>query len=112
MVTASHIVKKIVSEQAFVEEGLSEGIISVAGLSEKMLPAIEKELGKKIKLPAVVMALRRYADEIAEHRKKAAKFDYSGEILMKTSICDVNFVKSSTLMKKLKTIHDLVNFER
>lgn len=112
MVTVSHIVKKIVSSQPFVEEGLANGIISIANLAEQMLPKIEQELGKKAKQAAVVMALRRYADEIAEHRKKAAKFDYLGEILMKTGICDVNFVKSNTLMKKLKTIHDLVNFER
>jgi len=112
MVTVSHIVKKIVSGQPFVEEGLANGIISIANLAEQIQPKIEHELNKKIKLPAVVMALRRHSNEISEHRKKAAKFDYSGEILMKTSICDVNFVKSHTLMKKLKTIHDLVNFER
>ena len=112
MVTISHIVKKIVSEQPFVEEALGNGIISIANLAEQMLPKIEQELGKKIKQAAIVMALRRYSEEIAEHRKKTRKFDYAGEILMKTNICDVNFVKSHTLMAKLKTIHNLVNFER
>src|SRR3989338_7995153 len=112
MVTVSHIVKKIVSEQAFVEEALGNGIISIVNLAEQMLPKIEQELGKKIKQAAIVMALRRHADEISEHRKKTRKFDYAGEILMKTNICDVNFVKSHTLMAKLKTIHNLVNFER
>ncbi|MBS3114344.1 hypothetical protein J4448_04540 [Candidatus Woesearchaeota archaeon] len=112
MVTVSHIVKKIVSEQAFVEEALGNGIISIVNLAEQMLPKIEQELGKKIKQAAIVMALRRHAEEISEHRKKTRKFDYAGEILMKTNICDVNFVKSHTLMAKLKTIHNLVNFER
>jgi aspartokinase len=112
MVTVSHIVKKIVSEQAFVEEGLANGVINIANLAESMLPKIEQELGKKIKQPAVVMALRRYADEISEHRRKTKQFNYAGEILMKTNICDLNFVKSLTLMTKLKNIHSLVNFER
>lgn len=112
MVTVSHIVKKIVSEQAFVEEALANGIISIGNLAEQIQPKIEKELNKKIKIPAVVMALRRYSDEISEHRKRMKAFDYAGEILMKTNICDVNFVKSHTLMAKLKTIHNLVNFER
>src|SRR3989338_3225593 len=112
MVTVSHIVKKILSEQAFVEEALGNGIISIVNLAEQMLPKIEQELGKKIKQAAIVMALRRHAEEISEHRKKTRKFDYAGEILMKTNICDVNFVKSHTLMAKLKTIHNLVNFER
>jgi len=112
MVTVSHIVKKIVSGQPFVEEGLANGIISIANLAEQIQPKIEQELSKKIKLPAVVMALRRYADEISGHRKKTAKFDYTGEILMKTNICDFTVVKSTSLMAKLKTIHNLVNFER
>ena len=112
MVTASHVVKKIVSGQPFVEEGLASGIISIANLAEQLLPKIEQELGKKIKHAAVVMALRRYADEISGHRKKTAGFDYAGEILMKTNICDFTVVKTTTLLAKLKTIHSLVNFER
>lgn len=112
MVTISHLVKKIVSEQAFVEEGLGSGIISIASLAEQMQPKIENELGKKIKHAAVVMALRRYSEEISAHRSKANSFDYKGELVIKTSICDFTFVKSTSLMAKLKTIHSLVNFER
>lgn len=112
MVTVSHIVKKIVSEQAFVEEGLGSGIISIANLAEGMLPKIESELGKRIKVAAVVMALRRYAEEISGHRKKIKEFDYTGELIIKTNICDFTIVKSTSLMAKLRTIHNLVNFER
>ena len=112
MVTVSHIVKKIVSGQPFVEEGLGEGIISVANLAEKMQPKIEEEVGKKINLPAVVMALRRFAEDISKQRRAAKKFDYTGELLMKTNIADFTFVKTHTLLAKLRTIHNLVDFER
>ena len=112
MVTISHIVKKIVSGQPFVEEALGIGIISIANLAEQMQPKIEQELSKKIKLPSVVMALRRYSEEISEHRKKAKGFDFKGEILMKTNIADFTFVKSPSLLAKLRNIHALVNFER
>jgi len=112
MVTISHIVKKIVSEQPFVEEALGIGIISIANLAEQILPKIEAELGKKVKHAAVVMALRRYSEEISEHRKKTKLFDYRGEILIKTNICDFTIVKSPSLLAKLRSIHHLVNFER
>ena len=112
MVTISHIVKKIIKEQPFVEEGLGNGIISAAGLAEEILPKIEKELGKKVRHPAVVMALRRFSEEIAANRKSLKSFDYTGEILMKTNIADFTFVKSPSLLTKLRTIHNLVNFER
>ena len=112
MVTVSHLVKKIVGEQPFVEEGLSKGIISVGGLAEQILPEIEQELGKNVKLAAVVMALRRHSDEISRHRKQSSSFDFTGEILMKTNICDFTVIKTARLLTKLKTIHNLVNFER
>ena len=112
MVTVSHIVKKIVSEQPFVEEFLGSGIISIANLAEHLLPRIEKELGKKAKQAAVVMALRRYSEEIAGHRRKTKAFNYAGEIIIKSNICDFTVIKSNTLLAKLKTIHNLVNFER
>ncbi|MBI4452065.1 hypothetical protein HY637_01430 [Candidatus Woesearchaeota archaeon] len=112
MVTVSHLVKKIVSEQPFVEEGLGRGIISVANLAEQIHPKIEQELGKKIKLPAVVMALRRHSEQISGHMQSTKKFDYTGELLMKTNIADFTFVKSPALLTKLRTVHNLVNFER
>ena len=112
MVTVSHIVKKIVGGQPFVEEALGDVIINVANLAEHLLPKIEKELNKKIRHAAVVMALRRYSDEISGHRKKSKSFDYKGEILMKTNISDFTVVKSPSLLAKLKTIYSLVNFER
>jgi len=112
MVTISHIVKKIVHEQPFVEEGLANGIISVANLAEQFQPKIEEELGKKVKLPAVVMALHRFAEEIQKHRREMKKFDYSAELLIKSNLCDLTIVKSPSLLAKLKTIYNLVNFER
>ena len=112
MVTISHIAKKIVSGQPFVEEALAEGIISIANLAEQMQPKIEKELNKKIKLPAVVMALRRYSEEILMRREKTKKFDYGGEIIIKTNVCDFTVVKSPSLLAKLKTVYNIVNFER
>src|SRR3989344_210586 len=102
MVTASHIAKKIVSQQPFVEEGLGEGIISIGNLAEQMLPAIEKEMGKKVRLPAIVMALRRHSEEMQEHRKKMKAFDYTGELIMKTNICDVNVVNSQNSFPEKK----------
>src|SRR3989338_3467384 len=112
MATVSHIVKKIVNGQPFVEEALGRGIISFGNLAEQMLPKIEKELGKKIRHAAVVMALRRHADEISEHSKKTKQFDLAGEMLMKTNICDFTIVKTPSLLAKLKQIQTLVNFER
>jgi aspartokinase len=111
MVTVSHLVKKIVNDKPFLEEALSQKLISYGNLAEQIKPKIEEELGKEIKLSAIVMALRRYSDEIEGKGIKIAPFDYSSEITMKTNLCDFCVVKSPSLLSKLKQLYGMVNFE-
>ncbi|MBW2984243.1 hypothetical protein KY361_03960 [Candidatus Woesearchaeota archaeon] len=112
MVTVSHLVKKIINDKPFLEEALSQKLISYGNLAEQIKPKIEEELGKEVKHSAIVMALRRYSDEIEESRIRIAPFDYSSEITMKTNLCDFCVVKSPSLLAKLKQLYGLVNFER
>jgi aspartokinase len=112
MVTVSHLVKKIINDKPFLEEALSQKLISYGNLAEQIKPKIDEELGKDVKHSAIVMALRRYSDEIEEKGIKIAPFDYSSEITMKTNLCDFCVVKSPSLLAKLKQLYGLVNFER
>lgn len=110
MVTISHIVQKLVNDRVFIQEPMHRGIVSYGSLAEQLKPEIEEELGKQVKTHAIVMALRRYAETLKEKHKKIS-FDYSSEIIMKTDICDIAVLRSSTLLNKLKRLYDIVNFE-
>ena len=112
MVTISHLVKKAVNENSFLLEAMSKELISHGNLAKQLKPEIERELGKKVKEPAIVMALRRYAEELQSFDKKIKKFSFQGEIIMRTNIMDFNIVKSSNLLSKIKNIYSLVNFEK
>lgn len=112
MVTISHIVKKIIKDRPFLEEALSQKLISYGNLAEQLKEKIEEELEKSVKHSAVVMALRRYADEIKETEAKLAEFDYSSEIVIKTNVCDFTVVKSPSLLAKLKQLYSIVDFNR
>jgi len=111
MVTVSHVVQKIINNRVFVLEAMSKGIISYGSLAKQLKPEIEEELGKEIKLHAVVMALRRYSDSLKKEHKKIT-FDYSSEIILKTDICDISVLRSPLLFTKLKKIYDIVDFEK
>jgi aspartokinase len=111
MVTISHVVQKIVSDKIFILEPLSKGIISNVSLAEQLRPEIEEELGRKVKTHAIVMALRRYTEDVKKAHKEIA-FDYSSEIILKTDICDISVLRSPTLLTKLKRIYDIVAFEK
>ena len=112
MVTVSHLVKKAVSENSFLLEAMSKELISYGNLAEQLKPEIESELGKKVKESAIIMALRRYAEELQSFDKKVKKFGFRGEIVMRTNIMDFNIVKSSNLLNKIKNIYNLVDFNR
>jgi len=111
MVTISHLVKKLIQQKPLMQEAIIQNIASFALLAEKLKPEIEKELEKKVKLPAVVMALRRHSEELkAKH--KPIKFDFSSEIIMKTNLCDIVVLKSTGVLSKLKKIQNLVSYEK
>jgi len=112
MVTVSHLVKKYVSENSFLLEAMSKELISYGNLAEQFKPEIEQELGKKVKESAIIMALRRYAEGLKDFDRKIKKFNFQGEIIMRTNIMDFNIVKSSNLLNKIKNIYSLVDFEK
>ena len=112
MVTVSHLVKKYVSENTFLLEAMGKELISHGNLAEQLKPEIEQELGKKVKESAIVMALRRYEEELQSFDKKIRKFKFRGEIIVRTNIVDFNVVKSSNLLSKIKNLYGLVDFGR
>lgn len=111
MVTISHLVKKYVNDRPLLTEALSQEIINFANLAEKLQPLIEKELEKKIKTSAIIMALRRYSEELTE-AAPFKKFNFESEIIMKTNLWDIAIVKSPTAIDKIKKIYHIVDLEK
>ena len=110
MPTISHVVQKLVNDQVCVLEAMNQGVISYGALAKKLQPDIEKELQKKIKTHAVIMALHRYNEKIKQTHKQIT-FDYHSEIILKTDVCDISVRRSPTLFDTLKKLYDIVNFE-
>ena len=77
MVTVSHLVKNIIKSKPFLQEALRQRIISYGNLAEQLKPKIDAELDKDIKHSAIVMALRRYGDELQDKQEYMKKFNYS-----------------------------------
>ncbi len=112
MVTVSHLVKKLLENKPFLLEGLGKGIISHGNLADELKPKIERELGKKVKDAAIIMSLRRYSEELDKKDFLTKKPSFSGEMMIKTNICDFNVVKTPSLLAKIKSIYNLVELER
>ena len=110
--TVSEIVRKLIEDQPFLLEALSRGILNFGNLAVELKPKIEAALGKEVTESAIVMALRRYAEEVRERSGDIRKLRLDCEITIKTGICDFNMVKSPSLLQRLRDFYSLVDLDR
>ena len=71
MLSIAHKVEQIVSESAFLTEGLTLGLINLSELARQLRPQLESDLWKPVGQAAVVMALRRLAERLPANGKAA-----------------------------------------
>ncbi len=112
MVTTSQITKKIINETMFMHECLGKGLINYVRAAEHIKPKIEAELGKRIELSAIVMALRRYGGEIERKYESKFPFDYRSEVTLKSGMIDIAVQRSATIFGKLKQLYNSIDYEK
>lgn len=66
MLSIATKVEQIVSESAFLTEGMSLGLINLSELARQLRPQLESDLWKPVGQAAVVMALRRLAERLPQ----------------------------------------------
>ncbi|MES2321262.1 MAG: hypothetical protein V4633_03270 [Pseudomonadota bacterium] len=64
MLSIATKVEQIVSESAFLTEGMSLGLINLSELARQLRPQLESDLWKPVGQAAVVMALRRLSERL------------------------------------------------
>ncbi len=113
MGTISQTVKAMINTKPMIYEGLIEGVISHAALAEYLHDEVEREVGSAVKHPAIVMAIRRYSETLQASMKIEKKeFKYNTEIIMKSGLADITFLKSPSSLEKLKKIYSWVDYTR
>ncbi|MBI2550410.1 hypothetical protein HYV83_04490 [Candidatus Woesearchaeota archaeon] len=111
MATVSAVVKGIVNEKPLLQEGLRQGIISFAALAEKIKQQVEQQLGKSVNDAAVVMALRRHSEGLAEGEVKKIRFLPHTQLTLKTNLVYFSVKRSPQLFKRLETLYKLFDYE-
>lgn len=111
MVTISNVVQDIINRHVFLQEAITQGIISYNKLAGNLKPEVEKVLGKTVKHNAIVMALRRYNEKL-EKKQKRPTFNYFKEILLKTDVCYITVEESTTALNRVHNLHNSLEFKR
>ncbi len=113
MVTISHLVKKYVNGMSFIHECLGKSLVNYGSVAKLLQPKIEEELGKEVRLSAVMMALRRHSEELTrrfESETIIRVFSQCSELNMKSGLCDISVLKSGSVFDKLKHVYSLIDY--
>lgn len=105
-------VKQIIDMSPFVSELLVLDVISYSNLAKFIQPKVEEKLGKKAKNAAIVMAIRRYTEDLKIEKTAMTQEKLQYEISMKTNIYDVNLVRNNTFMPKLDYLYKTVDLNK
>lgn len=112
MESISSIVKGLIETNPFLLEAMARGILSYGNLAAELSPLVQSRLDKPVKESAIVMALRRYGEDVKRLSGMGSSRSISCEIVMKTNICDFNVVKRGELLDRLQGLYSIVNLGR
>jgi aspartokinase len=110
MVTISHTVKKLVDGMPFIHECLGKGMLNYAYAARYLKSRVEPELGRDVDSHAIIMALRRYGEELTRKYESRVPFDYRSEVTLKGGIIDIALQTSPTIFGKLKELYGIIDY--
>ena len=102
MSNVSLIVRRIINNRPLLYEAIIHEIVNFANLAHHIKSNVENELGEEVSNQSIVMSLRRYATTLTKKESIKNNFKFNSQIIMTTGLCDLAFVKSPSLLKKLK----------
>ncbi len=105
-------VKEIINRSPFISEMLIQEVISYSNLAVFIKPKVEALYGSEVSSAAIVMAIRRYTQDLKKLNhieKKKNKIDF--EISMKTNIYDVNIKRSNSFIANIPKLYNIIKSE-
>jgi hypothetical protein len=111
MKTVSSIVENYIKTKPFLLSSLSQGIINLTSLARNMMDELKSEFSKDVKQGAIVMALKRLAEDLdfQVNHKITKVLKNIGEITVRSSLTDYTFVVSETILNKQADLISEIN---
>ncbi len=94
------VVGTIIKKTPFLEESLNKGIINLSALARIIKPEIEKELYKKVKNGAIIMALKRLSNQLSNKIDIGRVFKNSPDIIVRSNLIEYTLANSYSLISK------------
>lgn len=114
MITISQAVERIISNQPFIVEAISDEIINYTSLAKFIKTDVEKYLNKPVKEGAIVMAIRRlkFNRDVDLSKKINKLIQKIGDIVVRSNLVDYTFRNSDTLLQNQQKLLKLISERR
>jgi hypothetical protein len=107
MITISQRVEELVERWPMLKQGLELDLLNTSAVARYLKPVVEKVVGEKVSEAAVLMALRRYEDEV-ENSERTKPESFLGDISLRSNLIDLTYTNSPTIQRRIaKLVHDL-----
>lgn len=106
-------VKDVINRSPFISEMLIQEVISFSNLAQFIKPKVEMIYGSEVSSASIVMAIRRYAQDLKKQNQVPEggnRIEY--ELTMKTNIYDVNFTRSNDFISLLPQLYRTVKVDQ
>ncbi len=111
MVTVAHIVAKLIREEPIIEDALAKDLFNYSKLAAYFHQKVEKEMGKPVKLSAIVMAIARNSEKIREeYEGRISRRTFAqAELAVRSGIAEITIQKSPSCFEDLADLYKIVD---
>ena len=106
MVTIANVVEKTVKENPSLEIALAKGLISYSRLARYLKKEVEKETKRKVKDPAIIVALKRMSEKAEKMYEGKKKFS-AEEISTSSDLMEITVVRSPKIPGIISELNEL-----
>src|SRR3989344_2464906 len=99
----AEIVRSEISILPHIKTALSEGVVNYSALARKIMPIIAQKSGKKVNEESVIVAIKRYADELDSTIKEPSHIEMfaNSEVMLQDNMCYTHFKKTDRVIEKV-----------
>ena len=113
MPSVARAVAEIVEKRPFLEEALATEIVNYSYLAELLKPDVENEIGRGVKLSAIIMALRRLGESLKGGFVGTTPIKFKGsDITVKSGIFELTVPRTESSLRSVPKLYELVDFSK
>lgn len=107
--SVSRKVRDIVDRTPFLRDILGKGFLNYSNFAQDILPEVSQACGKAVRESAIVMALRRYGQDLQKQNSGTDVSELQYTIVMHTKIVYLDYAKTSDLVQRIGDIYRLAS---